>query len=1025
MKKSLFSMLILFVIGLQGVLAQSREVSGVVTSADDGLSIPGVSVIVKGTTIGTTTDFDGNYSLNVPDDGKVLIFSFVGMTMQEREITSSTINVVMASESIGMDEIIVTGYGVTKKAAFTGAASTVGIEKIADRTGTNPMKALEGNVAGLQLNSASGQPGAPSKIYIRGKNSLNSGTQPLYVIDGIPMESGTWGMRESEGSEYSPLSSLNSNDIETITVLKDATATSIYGARAANGVIVVTTKKGSTGAKTKISFSAKLGWEELPSYTDKYKHINADQFNKLNVEGWKNYFGVSEQEAADMYYDGSIYGAYSLSDQGLSKDNLADVDWVDEITRKGKVQEYNFSLQSAGKDEYSPKIYMSLGYLDNEALIKGKDFKRYSFRLNLEQKPVDWITYGVNTSLSYTETNMGAGGGYFSDPLTQAYMQSPLTPVKDENGNWNFNTVNGYNPVAQRSEDGDKSENKNYRAIISPYVTVRLMPELSYTSRAGIDFMHMNEFGYWSFLQPQGNDMRGMGENGTNDQTLITITNTLNYIKTFNENHNVNLLAGQETSSTNLNTTYLSGSNYPVPDKNVVSLAATPGSAKTDKYELRLASFFFNGQYDYKSKYYLSASYRYDGSSRFGKDQQWASFWSVGAKYRITAEDFMATTSEWLSNLTLRTSYGTSGNQSVGITDGAIYSGWYASRPLYGYGYNYNSDGGSSAEQYGNSNLKWEETAKFNVGVDATFLGGIFDFTFDYYYHKTQDMVFRVPMSFTSGFKDIPQNIGELENKGVEFSLRANIIKNADLTWNVTAVASKNNNKVTKLSTDFPIESTYTIIEKGKDIYQFKMKEFAGVDAQTGDALYYLNEMGDETTTNYNAAAKRYVGTASPDWQGSFSTNLTYKNFDFSLQANYSIGGKIYGSSLRYDEQRGGSINNITTRYVYENRWQNPGDITDVPRFEMGISNKHSSQFLMDGDYLKIQNVVLGYTLPSVLTNKMHMSKVRFYTSVSNLYTFTKSNYRGFDPAGVGAKGVQWWNYPTPRTYMFGVNVNF
>jgi Outer membrane cobalamin receptor protein len=1015
MKKMIGLFVCLFLIGVQIVNAQSKQITGTVTSAEDGMGMPGVSVVIKGTTIGASTNVDGKYSLEV-QASDILVFSFVGMLTQEIAVGNQvTINVVLETESIGMEEVVVTGYGVTKKAAFTGAASTVGNEKIVDKTIANPVKALEGNVAGLQMTTASGQPGAPSTIYIRGRNSLNSGTQPLYVIDGVPMEAGTWGMRASEGSEYSPLSTLNSEDIETITVLKDATATSIYGARAANGVIVITTKKGKSGAKTSISFGIKRGWEELPSYTDDYKTVNAEQYNELQVEGWQNYLGASKEVAEDYYYNQSLWG-YSLPDQGITSENMANVDWMDEITRSGQIQEYNFSLQSSGQNENSPNVYLSLSYLDNEAFIKGKDFKRYSFRFNLNQKPVDWIRYGVNTSLSYTETNMGAGGGYFSDPITQAMMQSPLTPVKDENGEWNFNTVNGYNPVAQRSAEGDKSENKTWRALVSPYLTVNFLPELSYTGRVGIDFMHMNEFGYWSFLQPQGLDMRGLGENGTNDQTLITVTNTLNYIKTLNESHNVNLLVGQEISKTNLSQTYLSASNYPVPDMNEVSLAATPGSASTDKYELRLASFFFNGQYDYKNKYYLSASYRYDGSSRFGTENQWASFWSVGAKYRISAEDFMSSTSGWLDNLTLRSSYGTSGNQSVGDS-------WYASRSLYGYGYNYNSNGGSAPEQYGNIDLQWEETAKFNVGIDATFLS-IFDLTLDYYYHKTQDMVFNVPMSFTSGYASIPQNIGELENKGLELSLKANLVRTSDINWNVTLVGSKNKNKVKKLSTDLPIEGTYTIVEAGRDIFQFKMKEFAGVDSQTGDALYYLNETGDETTTNYNAAAKRYVGSASPDYQGSFSTDLKFKNFDFALQMNYSIGGKIYGSNLRYDEQHGGSLNQSTTKYVYENRWKQAGDIAKVPRYEMTSSNNHSSQFLMNGDYLKIQNIVLGYTLPAELSKKIKFNNIRFYASVSNLYTFAKSDYRGFDPAGIAANGIQWWNYPTPRTFMFGVNVN-
>lgn len=998
------------------MIAQNFTVTGTITSANDNTPLPGVSVIIKGTTVGVTSDINGKYSIDAENLNDILVFSFIGMKSQEIHIDGvALIDVVMQTESYDMDEVVVIGYGVTKKAAFTGAASVVDKEKMADKVVSNPINSLEGSVAGLQLNIKSGQPGAPATIYIRGRNSLNSGTQPLYVIDGVPIEAGSWGTRTDEGQEFSPLSCINADDIENITVLKDATATSIYGARAANGVMVITTKQGKAGSKTKISFGIKRGWEELPSYTDDYKTLGKDQYNELQIEGWANYLGVDNATAEDKYYNGSLYG-YSLADNGITKENMANVDWMDAITRSGQIQEYNFSIQSSGKSEDSPNLYLSLSYLDNEAYIRGKDFERYSFRLNINQKPIDWVKYGINTSLAYSETNMGAGGGYYSDPITQAMMQSPLTPVKTENGDWNFNTANGYNPVAQRSAKGDKSEQKTWRAIISPYVTLNFTPELFFTSRLGLDFMNINEFGFWSFLQPQGNGMRGMGEHSTHTQTMLTQTNTLNYLKTINDDHHLNLLAGQEISQTNLNTSYLSGSNYPVPDMNVVSLAATPGSAATYKEELRLASFFFNGQYDYKNKYYFSASYRYDGSSRFGDNNQWASFWSVGGKYRISAENFMQSTSDWLDNLMIRASYGTSGNQAVG-------GNWYASRSLYAYGRNYNSNGGSVADQYGNKDLQWEETAKFNIGLDAHIFSR-FDVTLDYYIHKTQDMVFDVPMSHTSGYSSIPQNIGELENKGIELSIKANILNTKDWRWDASLVASKNENEITKLSTDLPIESTTTIIEVGRDIFQFKMIEFAGVDPDTGDALYYLKENGSETTTNYNEAEKRYVGAPTPDLQGSLSTTLKFKNFDFSTQLNYSIGGKIYGNHLRYDENRGNGLNQNTTKYVYENRWKKPGDIAKVPRFEMDQPNHHSSQFLMDGDYLKIKNVVLGYTLPKRWTNSIKCEKIRIYGSVTNLYTFTKSNYRGFDPAGNDADGIQWWNYPTPRTFMFGINVN-
>ncbi|MFA8435172.1 MAG: SusC/RagA family TonB-linked outer membrane protein [Marinifilaceae bacterium] len=1026
MKKMIGLFVLLLMMGTQMVFAQTKQVTGTVTGAEDGLGIPGASVVVKGTTNGASTDIEGKYSLQVKSTD-VLVFSFVGMTPQEITVGDKTvINVALESSSISVEEVVVTGYGVSKKAAFTGAATTINKDKILEKTTPNPIKALEGTVAGLQMNTGTGQPGAPSTIFVRGRGSLNSGTQPLYVIDGVPIESGTLGMREDEGAEISPLASLNPADIETITVLKDATATSIYGARAANGVIVINTKTAKAGTRTKVSLNIKKGWEEMPSFTDDYKTVNSKRYNELQTEGLINsgWFGdINQKDAEDLWWNGSLWDM-SAKDLGVTRENMADVNWMDEITRKGMIEEYNLSIQSAGAAPTAPKYYLSLGYLDNEAMIKGKDFEKYTMRLNIDQAPKKWLKYGVNTSLAYSKMNMGASGGYFSDPVTQAYMQAPITPVKDENGDWNFSTVNGYNPVAQRSGEGDKSTAKNYRAIISPFITVNFTPELSFTSRGGLDFLYLEEFGYWSFLQPQGKDMRAMGEDGSNRQTMLTVSNTLNYIKSISEKHHLNLLLGQEVQKTHLFTSYLSGSNYPVPDKNNVALAATPGSASTRELDLRLASFFTNVQYDFDNKYYLSGSYRYDASSRFGENNQWAGFWSVGAKYRITQEKFMEATSSWLDDMTIRSSYGTSGNQSVGDDD--VANGWHAAMPLYGYGWNYNSSGGSIREQVGNPDLKWEQTEKFNIGFDAR-LFNRFSLTFDYYLHKTTDMVFNMPLSRTSGMSTVAKNIGELENRGLELSLNARVLDMNDLTWDLTVVASKNENEIKKLSTDFPIVGTTTIIEPGRDIYTFKMKEYAGVDPDNGNPLWYLNETGDETTDDYNAATKRYVGSASPDLQGSFSSNLKFKNFDFSFQLNYSVGGKIYGSNLRYDEQNGNSYNNTTTNYVYENRWKEKGDVTDVPKFMWGGNNahKHSSRFLMDGDYLKIQNVVLGYTLPSSLTDKIKLGSVRVYGSASNLYTFAASNYRGFDPSGIGPNGIQWWNYPLPRKFVFGLNVNF
>jgi TonB-linked SusC/RagA family outer membrane protein len=947
------------------------------------------------------------------------------MKSQELAIKPN-MSIVLKGDAAVLEEVVVTGYGVTKKAAFTGAATTVATDKIINKTDANPIKALEGTVAGLQLNVASGQPGAPANIFIRGRNSINSGTQPLYIVDGVPYNSATVGVRSDEGQETSPLANLNANDIESMTVLKDATATSIYGARAANGVIVITTKKGKSG-KTKVNFSAKVGVQMMPAHKQyDYSPVSADKYKEMWLEAMKNEVSANGDDSTVKYYmdglglnyDEAGYTEFLNWGIGNTSPEGTATNWLDEVTRNGLTQEYSLDIQGGSNDPRGAKYFLSLNYLNDKAIVNGKDLKRYSFRYNFDQAPSKSVKYGFNTNFVYSETNMGSGGGYFTDPITQAFMQSPITSVKNTDGSWNFATVNGYNPVAIRSELGDQSLAKQYRILLSPYVQINFTPELYFMSRGGADIYLVDEFGFWSFLQPQGSDMRGMGENNNTTRTLLSITNTLNYIKTFNEKHNINVLLGQEAQYTYLKEAYLSGSNYPVDYLPQVSNTAVPGSASTRINRVALASFFANAEYDYNSKYYASASFRMDGSSRFGKNNRWAPFFSVGAKYRISDEAFLKDNATWLNNLTLRASYGTSGNSEVGAS-------WYASRDLFGFGYNYNGIPGMAHEQFGNEDLKWERTQKFNFGIDITFLDR-FTVELDYYNHRTTDMVFAVPTSFVTGLDSYYKNIGELKNTGFEATLTAQIINTKDLSWNVTLVGSHNKNKVVKLSTDNPIETTYQITEVGKPLYQFKMKEFAGVDPQTGNPTWYLNETGDETTTNYNKATKRYLGSANPDFLGSLSSTLNYKGFDVSFQMNYSLGGKIYGNNLRYDEQIGASFGENFTEYVYKNRWQKPGDITDVPKLTaFGSSNKASSQFLMDGDYLKIRSLTVGYTLPTSWTEKAFISRLRLYVQADNIYTFGASNYRGFDPSGIGANGVQWWNFPSPRNIVFGANVSF
>ena len=1030
--RKLVSLIVMFILSITMLMAQDRTVTGVVTSAEDGESVIGASVVVTGTTIGTTTDIDGNFSLSVPQNAQTLTVSYIGLTTQVVKIGKGKLSIVLSSDEEVLDEVVVTGYGVTKRKAFTGSATTVGSDQLRARADANAINSLEGSVPGLQMNMTTGQPGAQANVFIRGRNSLNSGTQPLYVIDGVPINSDAMG----GGSGISPMASINSADIETMTVLKDATATSIYGARAANGVIVITTKRGQSG-KPKTNFNMRLGFQTLPVFKKDYQVVNSKQYWELAEEALLNHYKDDPNRSyiGRYGYSADIAGADELIGDfyGYDKSKGIDTDWMAESTRNGFFQEYGVDVSGGGANENAPKYFTSFNYLSQDGFMLGKDLERYSFRLNLDHKPNKWVGYGANANVSYTQINNGLGGGYFSDPLTQVYMLNPNIPVRDENGEYVLETNTDYNPVALKDpKRGNKDIQKNWHVLGSAYITINLMKDLVFKSQVSMDAHLVDELSYTGFLAAEGAEENGYSTQRNIMRTLGNITNTLNYLTDFKEDHHVNLLLGQESNQTHLKNSSASVSNYPVDDLIEQTLASSYTGASTAQYDLCLNSFFANAQYDYANKYYASASWRRDGSSRFGANSRWANFWSVGAKYRLSAEDFMKSTENWLTNMTVRASYGTTGNQEVGQNTFANGEGstsaWYSARNLYGFGTNYNGQPGSYHMQTGNPDLKWEQTNKFNVGIDLTLFNRV-DLTVEYYNHVTSDMVFAVPTSLTTGLGETYQNLGELTNKGWEFQSTIGLIRNNKLTWDLTLNAAYNENEMTKMASSGAIVSGQQIIEVGYPIYEFYQQEWAGVDPQTGEGLWYLNETGTETTKDYNQAAKRHLGCASPKWQGSISSSLKWNGFDLSVQFNYATGGKIYGNCLRYDEQSGASWMDTFTNYVYENRWKSPQEPGNglVPKMTAASTswNKASSRFLMDGDYFKFKNLTVGYSIPKKLLKKAYLNNARVYFTGENLFTTSAKNYRGTDPASVNAAGTMWWNYPQPRIFTFGLSVGF
>lgn len=1001
MKRKLMLLMTCLMIGIGLVNAQISKVTGNVTSEEDGLPVVGASVLVKGTTVGTVTDIDGNFTLtNVPSSAGTLVISFIGMQSQEVKIKSN-VKVVLKSDAEVLDEVVVTGYGVQRKASFTGAASIVGEEAIAKKNDANFVKVLEGSVPGVQMNNSTSMPGVWGSVYIRGRASLNSGTQPLYVIDGMPVNSDTDAMSTSDNNMVDPMSSINPADIESITVLKDAAATAIYGSRAANGVIVVTTKKGSEG-KFNLNLDIKQGFVSMGN--NNMDFANAEESMKLFTDGLTAYQGGDWQENYNY-----------LADNYFGWDRKTSTDWMDAITRKGYYQDYNLSAQGRnGNTGY----YVSLGYLNTDGLIIGSDMERFSGRMNLDSK-FKWATIGVNTSYSYSTQNgfSLSTGGSMSSPLTAAISsQTPMDPVYDSEGN--YNNINMYNPVALMDEDaGELNENKMQTINLNPYLQVDFGLGIYAKTTLGVNLTDLRQYQYWSALyNPQAMDYNGLGQQYNSRNTVVTWNNVVGWNHKFADKHDVSVMLGQEMQKKSYFYEYYAKSDFPFADSGMRDLttAGTEQGSEYYKKEARLASYFMDAHYSYADKYYLSGSYRRDGSSVFGSDTRWGNFWSVGGKWRISGEDFL-NGNNVITNATLRASYGTVGNQDID---------WYAARGFYGAGYNYNQMPGMIPVSISNQELTWEVSKKFDIGFDLS-LWHRLHFTFDFYNEITSDALFQVPLSMTTGMAETYKNIGKIRNHGIEFSVNANILQTKDWTWSAYANLTWNENEVVKLSTDEPIEYTFQIIEEGRPYTQFKMKEYAGVDRETGKPLWYLNETGNETTSDYNAAAKRYVGDADPNVLGGFGTNLRWKDIDFGLSFNYRLGGKVYDSGAAFTGF--GMAFRTPLKDVALNSWTEENKDAKYPQYiysDPYNATSTSSRFLYSGNYLRISNLTLGYTLPKKWTTKILIQRLRAYISVDNLYTFTASDFVGYNPE-TSANGVIAWQYPATRTFIGGIQLTF
>ncbi|MCX6234235.1 MAG: TonB-dependent receptor [Bacteroidetes bacterium] len=969
MKKHYF-LLLLFTLFLKTLIAQDIPVSGKVIAQDDNSPIPGVNIVVKGSTKGTISDINGNYSLPTPPDG-VLVFSYIGMETQEIPVNGrKVINITMSGQKIFLGEVVVVGYSTTSKKLISGSIDLVNEDKIDNIPLKTIDGVLQGQVAGLTINQSSGTPGGQSSIKLRGGSSINASNQPLMVIDGIPVITGEYAQISYLGQETNAMTDLNPNDIESVTVLKDASASSIYGARASNGVILITTKKGSRG-RTDVNLNFNGGWQTLP----KERIIPM-----MNAKEWNEYKGTDVQ--------------------GI------DTDWMSEILQNGPTTSTELSV-SSGNENF--RLFVSGNQYSQVGAVKGTSYKRYSGRINADYKIVPNLMIGGGVSVSNSDNSRVEGDATLYGPLPNAMSIPAIFPVYDASGKYD-ETGPYANPVAISNGTVNKAYTNRTNGNVN--LEYKFLSGFMFTSKFGADFYNLREHEYDPVTVRQGAKYNGLGIEGTSYVSNLVTSHVLQYIKSVNEIHNFDALVGYSLEKYAYRNTYIEAVDFPNENFQYIESAGTIRAASASSLDRVLNSYFGQFKYNYKYKYIFTLSARADGSSKFGRNNHYGYFPAVSLAWRMSEEPFIKNIS-FINELKFRASYGITGND--GISD-------FASLGLYGGGYNYGGNSGTAPIQLPNPDLKWETTSQTGIGFDISVADSRINLTADLYYNYTRDLLLDRPIPSSSGFYTISSNIGTMENKGLELLLNTVNIDRA-FGWTSSLNFSLNRNKVLSLYEDQPIDNMGrggNRVEVGEPIGIFYGYNCLGVDPTTGN-LVYKDIDGDEILT---ANDRTKTGDPNPDFIMGFTNVFTYKSFELSVFLYCVYGNDVFNGSLIYLESGSGE-DNQTTRM--NDRWKQPGDITDFPR----VGDTYlSSRFIEDGTYLRIKNVTLSYNFNRDWVRKVGMKSAKLYATVQNLYTFTE--YFGMDPEvdyyGGSSNiimGTDFFTYPQCRQVLFGLNIGF
>lgn len=992
--------------------------------------------------------------------------SYIGMQTQEIAIKPN-VKVLLKSNTELLEEVMVVAYGTAKKSAFTGSATVVDSKEIGKIQSSNVANALTGKVAGVQLNTSSGQPGATSpSIRIRGISSINAGNDPLIILDGAPYDG--------------DLNNISSQDIESMTVLKDAASNALYGSRGANGVIIITTKKGNAG-QTRVTVDAK--WGSNSRATQDYNYITSPaQYYEMHYGALKNYYmNAQNMNAAAAHINansqltasgdyGLGYNVYNVPiGQTLIGENgklnpyatLGNIieykgqqylvrpdNWMDEAYKNGLRQEYNFSI-SAGTDKSS--FYASVSYLNNEGITTKSDFERLTGRLKADYQVKEWLKVGANMSYTHFDANsLGEDGSSSSSGNIFAYATTvaPIYPLYIRDGQGNIMVdKNGIT----RYDYGDKGNAGLGRPILSGgnaysanlldtqnaegnamtatgFAEVRFLKDFKFTWTSGVNVLESRSSSYTNPYYGQYATQNGLAYKYHTRDLSYNHQQLLNYKKTFGL-HNLEAMVGHESYRSQYYYLYASKSNSFDPTNTELAGAITENGNNSYTTDYNTEGYFGRIQYDYDEKYFLSGSYRRDASSRFHPDNRWGNFWSAGAAWIISKEDFFNL--EWVDMLKIKASYGSQGNDNIG---NFRYVNTYTI---------VNSNGHPAAVPniMGNKNITWETNGNFNAGVDFELFRGRLTGTIEYFYRKTSDMLFAFPLPPSFGYSSYYANVGDMRNQGVEAEFNGTIIKTNDFTWDLGLNFTHYKNKISYL----PEERKTMVVDgvggyssgsyffgEGEALYTYRLQQFAGVDQETGEALYWKNikddkgnVIGRETTADYASADYYLCGTALPDVYGGFNTAFSYKGFDLSADFTYQIGGQVYDgdyAGMMASPTKSSKGYNFHADLL--NAWT-PEHHTNIPRLQYGdnYTSAASDRFLTNASYLSLQNINFGYTLPASVTRHANIEKIRVYLSADNIWVWSKR--QGLDPRQSITGSVTNAYYAPMRTISGGITLTF